>query len=178
MKPLWRGLAYGLSEYGLAARTGISVDEAKRLIKRLRAVFPAQARYIERMRSTSKEYVTTPAGRRVWINRYSYQWMNNVLNAPVQGGAADGSKMAMPFIRNEIKRKGLDAFFVAFVHDEFILECTTKDAMAVAKIVRQGMIESSEAICPGVPFDADVYIGQNWADKDNSECKVHFKDKR
>ncbi len=180
MKPLVLGLAYGLSEYGLSKQCkknglDISVEEARKLIRRLRSVFPAQARYIDRMRSTSAAYVTTPVGRRFWLNRYSQQWVNNVLNAPVQGGACDGSKIAMPIIRDEIRQKGLDAFFVNFVHDEFIVECATKDAMEVAKIVRRGMIESSEAICPGVPFEADVYIGTNWADKDNHDCKIKFK---
>ena len=187
LKPVVLGLAYGLSEYGLTKQVNsqllkadphaklITIEESRKWIQRLKRMFPLQAQHIDRMRETAGDYVRTPAGRRCWINRYSYQWINTVLNAPVQGGAADGSKIAMAYIREQIRLAKLDAFFVNFVHDEILVECSTVIARRVAQIVRDGMIQSAEIVCPGVPFEADVYIGKCWADKENDACKVHFK---
>jgi DNA polymerase-1 len=174
MKPLVLGLAYGLSKYGLAQRTGVSVEEAERLIQRLRMKFPAQAQHIDQARERAGDWVVTPAGRRVWLNHYSNQWVNNVLNAPVQGGAADGVKIATADIRKEIYKKKLDAFFVNSVHDEILVETSVDCAKQIAQIVRDGMITAAEAICPGVPFDSDVFIGGRWSDKDDPRCKVKF----
>jgi DNA polymerase I len=165
LKSVILGLSYGLSYKGLAVNEGISEEEAQLLIQRYLATFPAQREHVERTRNTGNDFVRTVAGRKMYINHYSYQWQNNVLNAPVQGGAADCSKVALVDIEKGIQKKGYDARIVNFVHDEVVVEVSTKDARAVAKIVHDCMVKAAEEMFVGVPFAVDISIGNRWSDK-------------
>lgn len=165
MKSMILGLSYGLSEKGLAMHEKISETEARRLIQRYLWAFPKQKRYMERARQFSGEMLTVPGGKQIFLNRYAFTSANQVLDYPAQGGAANVSKMALIYIDEEIRKQKLDAFLVNFVHDEFVVECAAACAPKVKRLVNDCMVRAAEELIPGVPFAADVVIGQNWADK-------------
>jgi DNA polymerase-1 len=165
MKSMILGLSYGLSEKGLAMHEKISESEARRLIQRYLWTFPKQKRYMERARQFSDEIITVPGGKRVYLNRYAFTSANQVLDFPAQGGAANCSKRAIIYIDEALRQQKLDAFITTFVHDEVVVECATGCAKQVARLVNECMVKAAEEVVPGVPFAADVVIGQNWADK-------------
>jgi DNA polymerase-1 len=165
MKSMILGLSYGLSEKGLAMHEKISEMEARRLIQRYLWAFPKQKRYMERARQFSDEMLTVPGGKQIFLNRYAFTSANQVLDYPAQGGAANVSKMALIYIDEAIRKQRLDAFLVNFVHDEFVVECAAACASKVKRLVNDCMVRAAEELIPGVPFAADVVIGQTWADK-------------
>lgn len=155
------GTNYGLSAYGLAIREGISEKEAEEIITKFIKTFPDFAAWMNKQRK-KKSYAKTILGRRIYLNPYSNQCDRNALNAPIQGSASDMTKLALAAIHQHW------AFpcpfgVVAVVHDEIVLDVPEEHAEAVANYARVHMIRVAEEMCPGVPFDADIHIGDNWA---------------
>jgi len=167
-------IAYGMTAKGLALKEGITESEATIFLNRYFMIFPKQFSHIEETKRLQQEWVTTAAGRKIWINFYVRTWLNSALNAPVQGGAADCSKVAGILIQREIRRQGIDAKIVNFVHDEFVVEASRADAKQTAKIVHDCMVNAAEEMFSGIPFEVDTYIGDRWSDKDDEAKKVHF----
>ena len=87
------GLFYGMSAFGLSKRIGVTPDEAQEMIDSILAAYPGIAEYM-RQQKRAKDFVQSIYGRKIWLNKYSYQWERNALNAPIQGSAADAMKIA------------------------------------------------------------------------------------
>tara|TARA_R110002096_G_scaffold106511_2_gene234017 strand:- start:1632 stop:3407 length:1776 start_codon:yes stop_codon:yes gene_type:complete len=93
--------------------------------------------------------------------------LGQLLNTPIQAGAAAGIKIAMSRIRSRLPdhaRLGL------YLHDELGVECLTEDADKVGKVLAEEMIRAMVELFPEVKFDVDVCKGQNWAEM--KELKV------
>ena len=164
MKSTVLGLTYGMSEYGLAEREGISKDEAAGLIRDVLAVLPDMAIYMDKQRK-NKTMVTTPFGRKVWLNPYLDQVERNALNSPIQGGAADMMKKALASIHQNWP---FDCPFgvVGYVHDELICDVPEKLSDDVAAFVKEQMENvANTMVMNTLPFIADVSIGDTWAEK-------------
>jgi DNA polymerase-1 len=163
VKDLVLGTGYGLSAYGLAELWDISQDEAQEFLDEFFALFPVWKRHLDKM-SRHSDYVETTIGRRVWLNEHNYQVYNNAKNSPVQGTAADMIKRAVGRIWSEWK---FDAPYglVAVVHDEVVLDVPEALAEKIGKFAQRIMIEVAEAMCPGVPFVADLSIVDRWGEK-------------
>jgi len=164
MKSTVLGLTYGMSEYGLAEREGISKEEAAGLIADVLSILPDMAVYMEKQRR-NKTKVTTPFGRKQWLNPYSDQVERNALNSPIQGGAADMMKKALASIH---QNWDFDCPFgvVGYIHDELVLDVPEELANDVARFVKEQMETVATDMVKGVlPFIADVSIGNTWAEK-------------
>ena len=61
------------------------------------------------------------------------------MNAPIQGTAADITKIAMVKIEERIKKEKLDAKILLQVHDEIIVECNNNIQDKVASIFKEEM---------------------------------------
>jgi DNA polymerase I len=174
MKSMILGLSYGLSEKGLAMHEKISEIEARRLIQRYLWAFPKQKRYMDRARQSSEEIITVPGGKQICLNRYAFTSANQVLDYPAQGGAANCSKRALIYVDEALRKQKLDAFIVNFVHDEILVEAPSECAKVVANLVHSCMVKAAEEIVPNVPFEADIFVGTSWADKDKKQCHIVF----
>ena len=80
-------------------------------------------------------------------------------NTPIQGSAADIVKMAMIAVHNELSEKIPSAKMLLQVHDELIVECDTKDAELVSKIMKETM---ENVIKLDVPLKVSVESGTSW----------------
>lgn len=163
MKALVLGTNYGLSPWGLASREDMSKPEAGKLINRYFKTFPGVATWINKQ-GKRKDYVETAMGRRIWLNRYSSQVERNALNAPIQGTAADMTKLAVARLHQNWKYP-YPFPVVATVHDEIVLDVPKKHAQKVAKFVKKTMEDVAQEVCPSVIIKADVNIGTNWGAK-------------
>ena len=79
------------------------------------------------------------------------------MNAPIQGTAADITKIAMVKIEERIKKEKLDAKILLQVHDEIIVECNDNIKEKVVKILKE---EMEKAAVLQVPLIADIRISE------------------
>ncbi len=164
------GIAYGITDYGVAARTELSQTEARELIDNYFAQYAGVKAYIDQTKREARErgYVQTLLGRRRYFPELQRDTRNigarnaaerEAINHPIQGSAADIIKIAMVRLRNQLHARNLRARMTLQVHDELVLECPDDEVRVVAPLVRETMEQA-------YPLDSklkvDVAVGQNW----------------
>jgi DNA polymerase I len=162
------GVIYGLSSFGLAARTGSSRTEAQQYIDayferydRVKAFLDAR---VAEARDTGQ--VRTLFGRlrpMPEINSKNPAERNRAereaMNTPLQGTAADLLKLAMVKVHARLKKEKMQTRMILTVHDELVFESPEGEAQAAREIVREGM----EGVYPlKVPVKVDIGVGKNW----------------
>jgi len=169
------GVIYGISPHGLAARLGISREEAARFIDAYFARYPKvqeyQARLLEQCRSCG--YVGTILGRRRAISgireKTSYQQRNQpereAINMEIQGSAADLIKLAMRNIHRRLHREKLRVKMLLQIHDELVFEAPPEELETVVGLVQEEMTTPLEReLRLEVPIKVDLAAGPNWLD--------------
>lgn len=162
------GVIYGLSSFGLAARTGSSKTEAQQYIdayfKRYDGVRTFLEARIEEARVT--ERVRTLFGRLrpiPEINSRDTMARNRAereaMNTPLQGTAADLLKLAMVKTHERLKQEKLETRMILTVHDELVFEAPEGEAEAALEIIRA---EMEGAYAMKVPLKVDLGTGKNW----------------
>jgi DNA polymerase-1 len=94
--------------------------------------------------------------------------LTNCLNAPVQGTAADGLKLALALLwdrRDECP--GLVPVLVC--HDEVVVECEAEQAVDVKVWLETAMIEGMDAVMNSarltrVPVEVEARITRSWGE--------------
>lgn len=109
-------------------------------------------------------YVRTAAGR---IRSYRQEALrvNELLNIPVQGTAAEGLKSALCIFWDEVNRINLEASIVAIIHDEIIVEVLAEQAEQAKTTLEKAMVAGIQWLVPQVPFSVDAVIAESWAEK-------------
>ncbi len=162
------GIIYGMSEYGLASRLGITTDEAKEFIADYFATYPKIGEFMQRMiaEARKKGYVQTMLGRRRYLpeirnqNRQIREFAERTaINTPIQGSAADLIKKAMIEVQTYIERNNIPARMLLQVHDELVFEVKESEAEKFAEKVRTIM---DNAMKLKVPLVVDWGLGPNW----------------
>jgi len=148
----------------MAKRLGVSEEEAENLLAMFFNKFPDLDRYMKRQEK-KKKFVETAWGRRCWLNPYSNQCERNARNSPIQGTAADMTKLALHLIHKNWKWECLFAVVGVF-HDEVVLNVPERLSKEIGKFVEEKMIEAGTMICPDIRFKADYIIADNWAKGD------------
>lgn len=87
-----------------------------------------------------------------------------VVNARVQGSAADQTKIAMRLIGNDETLKKLDFKMVLLVHDEIIAECPFATAHEAIPIFKQCMLDAAKDLRSGAACDETSAL--KWYGKD------------
>jgi DNA polymerase-1 len=164
------GVLYGLTEFGLSQREGISREEAAEFIKTYFAKYPGIRKYSEEtvQRTRERGYAETLLGRRRYIPEINSPNVNvrqaaerAAINMPVQGTAADIIKIAMNRIDAEMQARRLASRMILQVHDELIFECPAREVEAVRGLVLDIMPRPLEL---KVPLKVDIKTGVNWGD--------------
>ena len=160
------GIIYGISDFGLSENVGITVKEAKKYIEDYLEKYPKIKEYMDNTKNIAVEkgYVETKFGRRRYVpNIVSQNYIIReqakriAMNAPIQGTAADITKIAMVKIEERIKKEKLDAKILLQVHDEIIVECNNNIKEKVANILKE---EMEKAAVLQVPLIADIRISE------------------
>ena len=162
------GVIYGLSSFGLAARTGTSKSEAKQYIdeyfKRYSRVSSFLDSLLEEARTTGR--VRTLFGRFrpiPEINSRDVMSRNRAereaMNAPLQGTAADLMKLAMVKVHARLKREKMQTRITLTVHDELVFEAPDSELEAARGVVKE---EMESAYPMRVPLRVDLGVGKNW----------------
>ncbi len=162
------GILYGQGTFGLASGTGISLAEAKEFIEKYFEVRPKLKEMITTFReqALNRGYVETLLGRRrptpdvksahFPVREGAYR---AAINMPIQGTAADLTKMAMTAVDAKLPK---GARQLLQIHDSILVECKEADAEAVSTLLKETM----EGIYPklGVHLRVDVSVGKNWGE--------------
>jgi len=165
------GVLYGLTEFGLSQREGISREEAAEFIKTYFAKYPGIRKYSEEtvQRTRERGYAETLLGRRRYIPEINSPNVNvrqaaerAAINMPVQGTAADIIKIAMNRIDAEMQTRRLVSRMILQVHDELIFECPARELDAVRELAVDIMPLRQKRM--KVPLKVDIKTGVNWGD--------------
>jgi len=164
------GIAYGLSDFGLAQRLGIERADARRYIDSYMKTYHVMAAYVDGL----IQQAYREGGSRTLLGRFrplpELQSRNRMLrsagermarNTPIQGAAADLLKLAMIKVQDLLDREAPDVRMLLTVHDELVLEAPERKAQSIGMRLRDVM----EGVLPlAVPLKVDLGIGQTWAE--------------
>jgi DNA polymerase-1 len=164
------GVLYGLTDFGLSQREGISRGDAAQFIQtyfqKYERVRQWQVDVVAETRRLG--YAETLAGRRRYIpeiNSSNYQARaaaeRMAVNMPTQGTASDIIKIAMNRIDAELRERGLRSKMLLQVHDELIFEGPASELDALREMVLRVMPAS---LSLAVPLKVDVKVGRNWGE--------------
>jgi DNA-directed DNA polymerase len=160
------GIIYGISDFGLSENVGITVKEAKKYIEDYLKKYPKIKEYMDNTKNIAVEkgYVETKFGRRRYVQNIKSQnyiireqAKRIAMNAPIQGTAADITKIAMVKIEERIKKEKLNAKILLQVHDEIIVECNNNIKDKIADILKEEMERAARL---QVPIIADIRISE------------------
>lgn len=101
-------------------------------------------------------------GKQALVRKYKGDIARQAGNHVIQGTAADCTKAAAVFIRNEFIKNSLDAKIVGLVHDEIIVEVLVDHLEESKSIVEEKMKLALNLFCPNVPAEADGHVDTCW----------------
>jgi DNA polymerase-1 len=164
------GIAYGISDFGLAAQLSVSREEAKAFMETYFSRYPRVAEYMRSVveRARREGYVTTLLNRRRYLpdilsrNRVIREGAERIaINAPMQGSAADIIKIAMLRISRDLLPRAQGLEMILQIHDELLFEVPRTQVAEVAPEIRTIM----EGAYPlAAPLVVDLAAGPNWQD--------------
>ncbi|MBA2380646.1 MAG: DNA polymerase I, partial [Chloroflexi bacterium] len=162
------GLAYGMSDFGLASRANIPRKEAQEFINSYFAAYSGISYYMMAIKEQAKSqgFVETLLGRKRQIPelRASNPALRGAgermaINMPIQGTAADIQKIAMIRTAERLASAGSHARLLLSVHDELLFEVPRAEVEELAAIVRETM---EGALPLSVPLTVDIKVGDDW----------------
>lgn len=163
------GMNYGMSQYGVAAAAQITAKEAEdgviareRRYRRMTAWQGEQVKFARR-----NFHVKTVTGRRVWVNPYRQHgaWERNAANGPVQGSAADHTKLAFVLNHGFCQADDMPFCVIDIIHDEMLQDVPKGEADWYRDMMQDSWDHSSERLAPGIPMNIEIKQGKNWGVK-------------
>lgn len=160
------GIIYGMSAFRLAAELNVSRNQAQDYIDSYFARYPKVKAYFEHLDRSADDlgYVETLFGRRRYLRdietsgRDAGYLKRSLLNAPVQGTAAEVIKCAMINLDKKLEEFG-KAKMLLQVHDELVFEVQEG---AVDQAVELIVNDMESAVELDVPLRVDVRVANNW----------------
>eukprot|EP01027_Heterolobosea_sp_BB2_P017987 GEZU01025410.1.p1 GENE.GEZU01025410.1~~GEZU01025410.1.p1 ORF type:complete len:544 (+),score=195.40 GEZU01025410.1:252-1883(+) len=165
------GIIYGMSEFGLSSQIGVTVEQAKEYIDSYFKQYPGIKDYMERTKDFCHEngYVNTLFGRRCYINdinhaeKYKQGFAERAaINTPIQGTAADITKIAMNRLHKFLKEnKQFKTRMLLQIHDELVFE-VPEDELETIKPIIKATMEGAVDEDFSVPLIVDAEVTTQW----------------
>jgi DNA polymerase-1 len=162
------GLAYGMSDFGLSSRAGISRQEAQEFINSYFAAYSGISYYMLHIKETARRdgFVQTLLGRKRQIPelRAGNPQLRGAgermaINMPIQGTAADIVKIAMIRLDERLAAEGFRARPLLQVHDELLLEVPRDEVDRLVPVLREVM---EGTLTLDIALTVDVKVGDDW----------------
>jgi DNA polymerase I len=162
------GLAYGMSDFGLASRANIPRAEAQEFINGYFATYSGISYYMMAIKEQAQKqgHVTTLLGRKRQIPELQARnptlraaGERMAINMPIQGTAADIVKIAMIRLDERLRERGSRARMLLQVHDELLLEVPRSELDELVPVIRETM---ETALPLDVPLTVDIKVGDDW----------------
>ncbi|HET6319751.1 MAG TPA: DNA polymerase, partial [Chloroflexota bacterium] len=164
------GVLYGMSDFGLAERTGLPSEQASGFIRRYFERFATVKAFQDGVIRKAEEdgYAETLLGRRRYFPEIrSHIWavrnaaIRATVNAPIQGSASDIVKIAMIEVADFLRAEAPDVKMLLQVHDELLLEGPEDELVHIAPRVIEIMVNAMDL---KAALHVDLKLGQNWED--------------
>jgi DNA polymerase-1 len=164
------GVLYGMSDFGLAERTGLPSEQASGFIRRYFERFGTVKDFQDKVIRKAEEegYAETLLGRRRYFPEIrSHIWavrnaaIRATVNAPIQGSASDIVKVAMIDVAQFLRDEAPQVKMLLQVHDELLFEGPLDELERVASrlVAIMGAAYGLKA-----KLHVDLKLGQNWED--------------
>ncbi|MCC7163601.1 MAG: DNA polymerase I [Anaerolineae bacterium] len=165
------GVVYGISEYGVAGRTELSMEESRRLIQSYNDKYPGVKAYMDRTKAMARDkgYVESFMGRRRYFAdlgsgrrlppAQKNQAEREAINMPIQASAADIIKIAMVRLHQALHDRKFKTRMILQVHDELVFESPEQEVEQVVPLIRKIMCDAYKL---DAPLDVEVKRGANW----------------
>jgi len=115
---------------------------------------------MEKVRAeAARGYITALDGRRIPV-RHEHAALNTLL----QGNAAVIAKKWTNLAYDEVKRRKIDAWIAAFVHDELSSQCEEPRAEELGQVVLSAIPVAGRHFNLNIRLDGEVKIGNSWAE--------------
>ncbi len=149
-----------------AAQSGkiISLSEAKVAHAAFHAAYPRLREWHQERAALVADgwaFTRTACGRRRLLS-YDDATMMCSANTLIQGSGADILKIAIAELNQYLND---EAYMVACVHDEIVLEVIEHKAEEYKKLLEKIMVEAAQKVLKTVPSVADANVGDSWAAK-------------
>lgn len=149
-----------------AAQSGkiISLSEAKVAHAAFHAAYPRLREWHQERAALVADgwaFTRTACGRRRLLS-YDDATMMCSANTLIQGSGADILKIAIAELNQYLND---EAYMVACVHDEIVLEVVEHKAEEYKKLLEKIMVEAAQKVLKTVPSVADANVGDSWAAK-------------
>jgi DNA polymerase I-like protein with 3'-5' exonuclease and polymerase domains len=149
---------YGAGPSKIGSIVGGSAAAGQKLIDAFLKGTPSLQRLRDKVSVyASKGYVPGLDGRKIWVRSE-----HAALNSLLQGAGAIVMKKALVILDEKFRRNKIDAKFVANVHDEWQIECSSDIADTVGKAAVQSIKEAGIAYNLRCPLDGEYKVGLNW----------------
>jgi DNA polymerase-1 len=164
------GVLYGMSDYGLAERTGLASADASGFIDRYFQRFGTVKAFQDRVIHKAEDdgYTETILGRRRYVPEvrsriYGVRQgaIRMIINAPIQGSASDIVKLAMIRVHGFLRDSAPSVRMLLQVHDELLFEGPEDELRRVAPEIVRIMVSAREM---KAPLHVDLKMGANWED--------------
>ena len=167
------GTVYGISAFGLAARIDMSREDAQAFIERYFDQYPGVRDFFDQLTASAKQrgFVETVLGRRRYFpelvagspadHQSRQRAEREAINAPLQGSAADITKLAMLGVHRKLREMKLGGRLLLQVHDELVLEVPEAHLGQISEMVRETM--ESAYVLDNVRLVVDVAAGPDWS---------------
>jgi DNA polymerase-1 len=164
------GVLYGMSDFGLAERTGLPAEQASGFIKRYFQRFGTVKDFQDRVIRKAEDdgYAETLLGRRRYFPEIrSHIWtvrnaaIRATVNAPIQGSASDIVKVAMIRVADFLQREAPTINMLLQVHDELVLEGPEDELKRIAPRLIEIMVGALDL---KATLHVDLKLGKNWED--------------
>jgi DNA polymerase-1 len=161
---------YGVTAFGLSRGLAITSRQAQEYLDRFFARHPKVRAWLDRTIAEGRErgYVLTLLGRRRYLPELRSGNPNLrgfgervATNAPIQGTAADLTKIAMVRMARSLAERKLRSRMLLQVHDELLLEAPGDEVETVGGLAREVM---ESAMTLDVPLKVDVKSGSDWSE--------------
>jgi DNA polymerase-1 len=164
------GVLYGMSDYGLAERTGLPSADASGFIQRYFERFGTVKAFQDKVigKAEDEGYAETLLGRRRYVPEvrsriYGVRQaaLRQIINAPIQGSASDIVKIAMIRVHQFLKDTAPAVHMLLQVHDELLFE----GPEAVLRDIAPRLVEiMGGAYDMAARLHVDLKQGSNWED--------------
>ena len=162
------GVIYGLSAFGIANQTDLSMEEGAQFISTYMGTYPRVKEYLDETLDYARQlgYVETLLGRRRYLpeitssNRQLRQASERMaVNMPVQGTAADIVKAAMIEVQSRLVQEKMESAMLLQVHDELVFEVPNSEIAALSNHLEEIMPRALNMV---VPLLIEIKKGESW----------------
>jgi DNA polymerase-1 len=163
-------IQFGGTGFTIAQNLGLTQEEGDSVYNAYFTAFPDLDRYFKEVKSQTKRLgyvlINNVTGRKSFFDKATgpHDRDKRALNAPVQGTAADMTKLAaIKFFRwVEENNKYNEAKLTLLVHDEIMGEVNKEISNIVANEISRCMVEAGKVFCKTIDLKADAAIVDYW----------------